>query len=196
MTEKERKDLYYKHLTPETPLCVNCQYYYQHYSDEGEEVMCGHCRYPKFKTRMPYDTCGSFLLKECPGGFRLTLATARKLALQEFGTAKGLKADPETSLEGYFYMEMGNLVITINPDTRMSGCIEVRVWLCTGSHTCIGYFNRETLEPDFVVMEKYNHQEKREVLEQWVYGGGPEPCHKLIDEVWNSWRKSDKTRKE
>ena len=29
--------------------------------------------------------------KTYPGGFWLTLATARKLAVQEFGTAKGLK---------------------------------------------------------------------------------------------------------
>ena len=27
--------------------------------------------------------------KSYPGGFRLTLATARRLAVQEFGTAKG-----------------------------------------------------------------------------------------------------------
>lgn len=185
MTEKERKDLYYKHLTPETPLCVNCQYYYQHYSDEGEEVLCGHCRYPRFKTRMPYDTCGSFLLKEYPGGFRLTLATAQKLALQEFGTAKGLKADHE-SLEGCFHMRIGRLCISIRPDIGMSGCIAVYVGLPSADGQCSGYFNRVTLEPDYDVMEMYDRKGKREALEQWVYGGGPEPCHKLIDEVWNS----------
>ena len=80
---------------------------------------------------------------------------------------------------------LGNLVVSINPDTGMSGCIVVRAGLCTASHTCIGYFNRETLEPDYDVMEKYERQEKREELVQWVSGGGPEPCHKLIDEVWN-----------
>ena len=68
-----------------------------------------------------------------PGGFRLTLATARRLAVQEFGTEKGL-------------------------------------------------------EPDYDVMEKYERREKREALEQLVYGGGPEPCHKIIDEVWNGGR--------
>ena len=31
--------------------------------------------------------------KEYPGGFRLTLATARRLAVQEFGTAKGWVRD-------------------------------------------------------------------------------------------------------
>ena len=123
--------------------------------------------------------------KEYPGGFRLTLATARRLAVQEFGTARGMKPDIGTDLEGYFSMQMGNLVVSISPDTGMSGCILVRVWLCTASHTCIGYFNRETLEPDYDVMDKYEHREKHEALEQWVYGIGPDACHKLIDEVWN-----------
>lgn len=127
--------------------------------------------------------------KTYPGGFRLTLATARRLAAQEFGTAKGLEMDRGTDREGYFRMELGNLVVSINPDIGMSGCIVVRAGLCTASHTCIGFFNRETLEPDYDVMEKYERQEKREALEQWVSGGGPEPCHKLIDEVWNGGRK-------
>ena len=44
--------------------------------------------------------------KEYPDGFRLTLATARRLAVQEFGTAKGLEPDPGTCLEGFFTMQM------------------------------------------------------------------------------------------
>ena len=126
--------------------------------------------------------------KTYPGGFRLTLATARALVVQEFGTAKGLEPDRGTCLEGFFTMRMGNMGISISPDLGMSGCIVVRVGLCTASHTCIGYFNRETLEPDYDVMDKYERQEKREALVQWVSGGGPEPCHKLIDEVWEKGR--------
>ena len=83
--------------------------------------------------------------KEYLGGFRLTLATARKLAVQEFGTAKGLEPDRGTYLEGFFTMRMGNMGISISPDLGMSGCIVVRAGLCTASHTCVGYFNRETL---------------------------------------------------
>ena len=126
--------------------------------------------------------------KEYPGGFRLTLATARRLAVREFGTAKGLEHDRGTCLEGFFTMRMGNLCVSIRPDMGMSGCIEVCAGLCTASHQCIGYFNRETLEPDYDVMDKYERREKREALEQWVFGGGPEPCHKLIDEVWEKGR--------
>ena len=126
--------------------------------------------------------------KSYPGGFRLTLATARRLAVQEFGTAKGLEPDRGTCLEGFFTMRMGNMGISISPDLGMSGCIEVCAGLCTASHTCIGYFNRETLEPDYDVMDKYERKEKREALVQWVSGGGPEPCHKLIDEAWEKGR--------
>lgn len=98
--------------------------------------------------------------KEYPGGFRLTLATARRLAVQEFGTAKGLEPDRGTCLEGFFTMQMGNMGVSISPDLGMSGCIVVRAGLCTANHTCIGYFNRETLEPDYDVMDKYAHREK------------------------------------
>lgn len=123
-----------------------------------------------------------------PGGFRLTLKTARTLAVQEFGTAKGLEPDRGTDLEGFFTMTMGNLCISINPDLGMSGCIEVRVGLCSAGNMCVGYFNRETLEPDYNVMDRYERKEKREAMERWVFDGGPEPCHKLIDEIWNMGR--------
>ena len=119
--------------------------------------------------------------KEYLGGFRLTLATARKLAVQEFGTAKGLEPDRGTYLEGFFTMRMGNMGISISPDLGMSGCIVVCVGMCTASHTCIGYFNRETLEPAYDVMDKYERREKREALEMWVADIGPDACHAMID---------------
>lgn len=123
--------------------------------------------------------------KNYPGGFKLTKKTATALAIQEFGTAKGLEPDPLTDLDGYFTMAIGNLRVSIRPDLGMSGCIELSVGMSTADGRCISYFNRETLEPDFDVMEKYERKERQEALEQWVFGAGPEPCHKLIDEVWN-----------
>ena len=72
--------------------------------------------------------------KSYPGGFRLTLAAARRLAVQEFGTAKGLEPDRGTCLEGFFTMRMGNMCVSISPDLGMSGCIVVRAGLCTASH--------------------------------------------------------------
>ena len=64
MTEKERKILYDTHLTPEAPLGVNCRHFYQHYNAKGQRVRCGHCDYPRVKTRMPYDICGHFQRRE------------------------------------------------------------------------------------------------------------------------------------
>lgn len=120
-----------------------------------------------------------------PGGFRLTMKTAKELARQEFGTAAGLMRDTDTDLEGYFKMILGHLVVTIRPDIRMSGCIEVRAGMHTANHSCVGYFDPSTLEPCCDVMERYEREEIQEWLEQWVFGSGPEPCHKLIDEIWS-----------
>lgn len=121
--------------------------------------------------------------KTYPGGFRLTLTTARRLAVQEFGTSRGLEPDRSTCLEGYFRMKMGNLVVSIHPDMGMSGCIVLTAGLCTAGHTCVGYFNRETLEPDFDVMDKYERLERREALKNWVGDIGPYACLKLIAEA-------------
>lgn len=119
-----------------------------------------------------------------PGGFRLTLATAKRLAMQEFGTANGLGPDRSTCQDGYFRMEMGNLFVSIYPDPGMSGCIKLAVSMCTAGYQIIGFFNRETLEPDFPMLTKYGIQEKREMLMNWVGADGPDACHKIIDEVW------------
>ena len=52
--------------------------------------------------------------KRYPGGFRLTLKTARALAVREFGTAKGLEREPGMP-EGYYHMMIGNLEVQIHP---------------------------------------------------------------------------------
>ena len=59
--------------------------------------------------------------KSYPGGFRLTLKTARALAVQEFGTARGLEPDRATDLEGYFTMRMGKVNLNMSVKiTQMS----------------------------------------------------------------------------
>lgn len=82
-------------------------------------------------------------------------------------------------------MEMGTLYISIHPDMGMSGCIELTVGMSTADNRRVGYFNRETLEPDYDVMAKYERKERREALESRVGDIGPDACHKTIDEVWN-----------
>lgn len=54
--------------------------------------------------------------KEYPGGVKLTATKARAVAMQEFGTTKGLTKE-ETAMPGYFKMRLGNLFIRIHPDT-------------------------------------------------------------------------------
>ena len=60
--------------------------------------------------------------------------------------------------------------------------------MCSAGNQCVGYFDPKTLEPNYEVMDMYERREKREALELWVFDGGPEPCHKLIDEIWNRGR--------
>ena len=50
-------------------------------------------RMPAWAMRFRISACASFYYR-----FRLTLATARRLAVQEFGTAKGLEPDYEIDL--------------------------------------------------------------------------------------------------
>ena len=117
-----------------------------------------------------------------PSGLRLTMKTAKALAVQEFGTAKGLER--EDGMENCFRMELGNLSITIRPDTCMSRYITVRARLSSGGGRSIGFYDRETLKPDFDALMRYELEEKQNALEQWVFADGPEPCHKAIEACW------------
>lgn len=120
-----------------------------------------------------------------PGGFRLTLKKARELALQEFGTAKGLEAEP-CAMSGYFHMRLGSLGIQIHPDIYGSGCIEVVVALSGGYGRCVQYHDPETLKENFEVEEKRANRENRDRLEDWVNTQGPEFCHAAVDRIWNA----------
>ena len=84
--------------------------------------------------------------KEYPGGFRLTMATARKLAVQEFGTAKGLKQGSWYNSEGFYEMTMGNLEIEIHPDMSCSGCIQIDISMRSGNGHIFQLHDRETLD--------------------------------------------------
>lgn len=53
-----------------------------------------------------------------PGGVKLTAKTARTLAMQEFGTARGLTKS--TSFVGAYFMEVGNLRTTCIIGTRQT----------------------------------------------------------------------------
>lgn len=79
-----------------------------------------------------------------PAGVKLTAKTARTLAMQEFGTARGLTKS--TSFVGAYFMEFGNLRIEICAD---AACIAVRVVLAHGTGSSVKYFDPDTLQENF-----------------------------------------------
>jgi len=124
-----------------------------------------------------------------PGGFRLTLATARRLAVQEFGTCKGLKQSEWNSSVGFYIMMMGNLEIEIHPDISGSGCIQIDISMIrNGNGYIFQLHDRDTLKRCGAEEEVQRRKERQEAFEAWVSGGGPEPCHKAIDDFWNGRR--------
>lgn len=126
-------------------------------------------------------------IKSYAGGFRLTQKQARALALQEFGTAKGLEAEPNAP-DGYFNMRFGALGVRIHPDICCSGCIKIEVQLSGGTGVCTQYHDPETLQENFEVEEQYSRREKQDRLKEWVDDLGPELAHAEVDRLWNTKR--------
>lgn len=116
-------------------------------------------------------------------GPRLTLKTARELALKVTGTAKGLEKDKTTELDIY-KMQIGELFVNIRYDWYGSGRIAVSVDNHFGSGINM-LFNPETLEEDYEAEDRQKERERREALEQWVGSSGPDTCKAVIDRIWN-----------
>lgn len=114
---------------------------------------------------------------------RLTLKTARELALKVTGTAKGLAKDKETALDIY-EMRLGELFVKIQYDWYGSGRISVSVDNHFGRAIYM-LFNPETLEEDFEAEDRQKERDRREDFEQWVYGIGPDACKAVIDKIWD-----------
>ena len=91
-----------------------------------------------------------------PGGVKLTAKTARTLAMQEFGTARGLTKS--TSFVGAYFMEVGNLRIEICAD---AACIAVRVVLAHGTGSSVKYFDPDTLQENFKATPIYKNQKSK-----------------------------------
>lgn len=122
--------------------------------------------------------------KSYPGGFRLTLKTAKALAVQEFGTCKGLQQEDWLNSEGFYEMILGNLKIKIRPDMSGSGCIEIGISMLDTPGHIYQLHDRETLQRNYKQEDAQRQKERREAFENWVSAGGPEPCHKAIDDFW------------
>ena len=97
------------------------------------------------------------------GGVKLTLKKARELALQEFGTAKGIQRE-ENALPDYYIMRLGNMRVRIAPDTYGgTGCILIEVRL-SGYGRAFQLHDPETLQEDFEAEEQRLRKERREAL--------------------------------
>lgn len=88
------------------------------------------------------------------GGVKLTAKTARTLAMQEFGTARGLTKS--TPFVGVYFMEFGNLRIEICAD---AACIVVRVVLAHGTGSSVKYFDPDTLQENFKAIDKHREDD-------------------------------------
>ncbi|MGP8313313.1 hypothetical protein ACG0Z4_20875 [Enterocloster aldenensis] len=116
---------------------------------------------------------------------RLTLKKARELVIQEFGTAKGLEAEPNAP-KGYFQMYIGKLCVRVRNDyPRESGCIVLSVCMDSGRGYFEQYHDPDTLEESFDAEDRARRHSEHEALKDWVGTNGPEVCHATIDRVWN-----------
>ena len=106
-------------------------------------------------------------------------AEARTLAMQEFGTARGLTKS--TSFVGAYFMEFGNLRIEICAD---AACIAVRVVLAHGTGSSVKYFDPDTLQENFKAIDKHREDEDRAIISDWVNLNGPEYCRKQVEAIW------------
>jgi len=119
-----------------------------------------------------------------PGGVKLTAKTARAIAIQEFGTAKGLEKE-EPAPFGYFIMRLGNLHIRIHPDAyNETGCIVVSAEMNYGRGQTLTLLDTETLKENFDAQERFIERERAEEFKDWVLTNGPEFCNGRVNRVW------------
>lgn len=118
------------------------------------------------------------------GGVKLTLKKARELALQEFGTAKGIQRE-ENAMPDYYIMRLGNMRVRIAPDTYGgTGCILIEVCL-NGYGRAFQLHDPETLQEDFKAEEDRLRKNRREALQDWVSTNGVEACREEVEKIWN-----------
>lgn len=55
------------HTASDDLVCRNCRHFRQHYIQLGRRYVttnCGHCVYPRLKSRRPDDSCARWALRE------------------------------------------------------------------------------------------------------------------------------------
>lgn len=103
--------------------------------------------------------------KEFP---RLTMKTARALAEQVIGTAKGLTKVKSLELDTY-EMYIGDLAVTIRHDWfGKSGCLLLSICAYCNGGTINMLFDTETLVEDFEAEKWQKQRDNRERLQEWM----------------------------
>ena len=127
---------------------------------------------------------GKVKKKDYPGGVKLTATKARAVAMQEFGTAKGLTKE-ETAMPGYFKMKLGSLFIRIHPDTYDgTGCIVVSAELAFATGQTLKFLNPDTLQDDYNALERHCKRAQRDDLKDWVLTNGADYCCEEVKRIW------------
>lgn len=113
---------------------------------------------------------------------RLTMKTAKALAIRELGTAKGLKRLTDTSSDVYIYeMQLGTLLIRIdNGWFACNGLIKLLI-STNNVQKNIKYFNPKTLDEEFWMLDKEQMEEQTEYFNERVRNIGIEGCLKIIE---------------
>ena len=118
-------------------------------------------------------------------GTMKTKKKARMLAVQEFGTDRGLSEG--WRMQGGYIMQFGNLLIRIHPVTQRDiPVIKVEVCFKITSPGCcfiVKIFNPETFEEDLDAEREYRQMDWEESLENWVNGYSAEICHQKINDI-------------
>ena len=122
-----------------------------------------------------------------PGGVKLTAKTARALAMQEFGTARGLTKS--TTFVGVYFMEFGNLRIEICAD---AACIVVRVVLAHGTGSSVKYFDHDNLQENFKAIVATMTEESEQRQSSWLkYGCNSFDSKRPMSKPMSFWTEQD-----
>ena len=111
---------------------------------------------------------------------KLSLKTARELALKVLDTAKGLAKNEE--ITNSFEMHMGKIFVQIQNDWYGSGCVSVSVDNHFGNSIFM-LFNAETLEEDYEAEDRQRGKWCKEEFENAVYEIGLDGYRKIIEKM-------------
>jgi hypothetical protein len=112
---------------------------------------------------------------------KLSLKTARELALKVLGTAKGLTKNEEVS--NSYEMKMGKIFVQIQNDWYGSGCISVSIDNHFVGNSIFMLFNAETLEEDNEAEDSQRNRWLKEEFESTVYEIGLDGCREIIEKI-------------